>query len=68
MPAGDQVPAGRVDSDLVDEVVEEDDVAAALRHLRRLAAPGQMDELVDQHLERSRGWPSISASACSALT
>ena len=48
----DEVPAGRVDADLVDEVVQENNVTAALGHLRRLAAPRQMDELVDQDLER----------------
>ena len=50
--ARDEVPAGRVDADLVDEVVQEHDVAAALGHLRRLASLRQVDELVDQHLER----------------
>ena len=49
--ARDEVPARRVDPHLVEELVEEDDVAAALRHLRRLAASGQVDELVDQHLD-----------------
>ena len=49
--AVDEVPARRVDADLVDEVVEEDDVAAPLRHLRLLAAAGQVDELVEQHLD-----------------
>src|SRR4029078_8501458 len=29
--AREEIPAGRVDADLVDEVVEKDDVAAALR-------------------------------------
>ena len=50
--ARDEVPAGRVDADLVDEVVQEHDVAPALGHLRRLAALRQVDELVDQDLER----------------
>src|SRR5581483_628056 len=35
-PAIDEKPAGRVDADLVEKVVEEDDVAASLRHLRQL--------------------------------
>ena len=52
MPAREEVPARRVDADLVDELVEEDDVAAPLRHLRGLAAAGQVHELVDEHLER----------------
>ena len=49
--AVDQVPAGRVDADLVHELVEEDDVAAPLRHLRLLAAASQVDELVQQDLD-----------------
>ncbi len=40
-----------VDADLVDQLVEEDDVAAPLRHLGRLAALREVDELVDQHLD-----------------
>ena len=36
--ARDEMPARCVDADLVDEVVQKDDVAAALGHLRRLAA------------------------------
>src|SRR5215831_9642834 len=48
--AVDEVPAGRVHADLVHEVVQEDDVAAPLRHLPLLAAARQVDELVDQHL------------------
>ena len=47
----DQEPAREVDADLVDEVVEEDDVAAPLGHLRLLAPAGQVDELVEQHLD-----------------
>ena len=50
-PAVGQVPARRVDADLVHEVVEEDDVATPLRHLRLAAAARQVDELVDQHLD-----------------
>src|SRR3954469_16998817 len=45
-PAVGEVPARCVDTDLVHQLVEKDDVAAALRHLRLLAAPGQVDELV----------------------
>ena len=52
--AVDEVPARGVDADLVHELVEEDDVAAPLRHLRLLAALRQMDELVDQHLDALR--------------
>ncbi len=50
-PAVDQVPARRVHADLVHEVVEKDDLAATLRHRRLLAAAGQVDELVEQHLD-----------------
>src|SRR4026208_2601325 len=32
-PAGDEVPAGGVDADRVEQLLEEDDVAPALRHL-----------------------------------
>ena len=49
--AGDEVPACGVDPDLVEELVEEDDVAAPLRHLGRFTASGQVDELVEQHLD-----------------
>ena len=52
--AVDEEPAGEVDADLVDEVVEEDHVALALRHLRLLAAADEMDELVDQELDPRR--------------
>ena len=48
--AREQVPAGRVDTDLVEKLVEEDDVPPSLRHLARLAALGQVDELVDEDL------------------
>ena len=50
--ARDEMPAGCIDADLVDELIQKDDVAAPLRHLRRLAALGQVDELVEQHLQR----------------
>ncbi len=49
--AVDEVPAGGVDADLADEVVEEDDVARALRHLRELAASDEVHELVEQDLD-----------------
>ena len=52
--AVDEEPAREVDAHLVDEVVEEHDVALALRHLRLLAATHEMDELVDQHLDPGR--------------
>ena len=52
--AVDEVPARGVDADLVDELVEEDDVAAPLRHLRLLAASRQVDELVEEHLDALR--------------
>src|SRR5579884_1558003 len=46
-----EVPARGVDADLVHEVVEEHDVAAALRHLRLHAAAPEVDELVEDHLD-----------------
>src|SRR6266540_1542168 len=49
-PAGDEVPARGVDTDLVDQLVERDDVAAPLRDPRELASPDQVDELVQEHL------------------
>ena len=52
--AVDEVPARGVDADLVHEVVEEDDVAAALRHLGLLAAARQVHGLVEQHLDARR--------------
>ncbi len=54
MSAVDEEPAGGVDADLVQQLVEEHDVAAPLRHLRRLALPGQVDELVEEHLHAPR--------------
>ena len=54
VPARDEVPAGGVDADLVDQLGEEDDVAAALRHRLRLVALLEVDELVDQHLDPLR--------------
>ena len=59
--AVDEEPAREVDADLVDEVVEEDDVALSLRHLRLLAAARQVDELVEQHLDPARGRSRASA-------
>src|ERR671935_2549847 len=50
----DEVPAGGVDADLVHELVQGDDVAAPLRHLRLLAAARQVDELVQEHLDPGR--------------
>src|SRR4051794_11236212 len=50
----EQMPAGRVDTDLVEKLVEEDDVPASLRHLARLTALGQVDELVDEDLDLLR--------------
>src|SRR5262249_56128096 len=48
--ARDEVPARRVDADLLDQLAQEDDVAAALRSLARLAALDDVHELVDDHL------------------
>ena len=50
--ARDEVPARGVDADGVEQLVEEDDVATTLRHLPRLPPLDEMDELVDEHLER----------------
>src|SRR5439155_6780618 len=52
--AADEVPARGVDPDLVEELFEEDDVAAPLGHLRLLPAARQVDELVEQHLDPLR--------------
>ena len=49
--APEHEPAGRVDADVVDQLVERDEVAAALRHLRALAAFDDVDEPHDQRLE-----------------
>src|SRR5215211_5101026 len=49
-----EVPPGGVDTDLVDELVEEDDVAASLRHLPGLSRLRQVHELVDQHVDGLR--------------
>src|SRR3954452_2294401 len=46
-----EVPTRGVHADLVHEVVEQDDVAAPLRHLRLRAASRQVDELVEDDLE-----------------
>src|SRR5918995_7304827 len=54
MSARDEVPARGVHADLVHELVEEDDVAAPLGRLLRLAAFDDVDELVDQRLEPVR--------------
>ena len=67
--ARDEVPAGGVDADLVHELVEEDDVAAPLRHLRRRAARGSGGRAGrSAPPPTSRGCPSISASACRRAT
>src|ERR1700730_1392302 len=50
-PAFDEIPARRVDADLVHEVVQEDDVATPLGHLRLFAASRQVNELVQKHLD-----------------
>src|SRR3954467_12269872 len=52
--AVDEVPTRGVDADLIHEVVEEDDVAAAARHARLLAALRQVDHLVEEHLHPLR--------------
>ena len=49
--AGQQEPARRVDADLGDQLVEADELARALGHLRPLAALHQVDELHDDQLE-----------------
>ena len=51
MAAPEHEPAGRVDADVVEQLVEGDEVAAALRHLRPLAAFDDVDEVHDQRLE-----------------
>ena len=50
VPARHQIPARRVDTDLVDQLVQEDHVAPPLRDLLRLAALDDVHELVDQNL------------------
>ena len=49
--APEHEPAGRVDADVVEQLVERDEVAAALRHLRPLAGFDDVDEAHDQRLE-----------------
>src|SRR5215217_4367615 len=51
MSARNEVPAGRVHPDLLDQFPEEHDVATSLRRLPRLAALEDVHELVDQDLE-----------------
>ena len=51
VPARHQIPPRRVDADLVDQLVQEDHVAPALRDLLRLAALDDVHELVDQDLD-----------------
>ncbi len=48
----DEVPASRIHADRVEQLVEEHDVATPLGHLLRRAPLDELDELVDQHLER----------------
>ena len=52
--APEHEPARRVDADVVEQLVEGDEVAAALRHLRPLAAFDDVDEAHDQRLEALR--------------
>src|SRR5204863_4086571 len=47
----DEVPACRINADLVDELLEEDDVPPPLRHLPLLPAARQVDELVEEDLD-----------------
>ena len=49
--AREQVPAGRVDADLRDEVVERHELARALGHLCALARAHEVHELHDQQLQ-----------------
>ncbi len=57
VPAVDEEPAGEVDADLVEEVVEGNRVPEALPHLRPLAATREMDELVEEQLDPTRVVP-----------
>src|SRR6266581_6432428 len=50
----DEVPARRVDTDLVDQLVEEDDIPAAFRDLLGLPALDDVHELVDQDFDPLR--------------
>ena len=54
MAALEHEEARRVGADVVDQLVEGDEVAAALRHLRPLPALDHVDQLHDRHLERVR--------------
>ncbi len=46
-----EIPAGRVDADEVDEIVDRHELAGALAHLHRLAVGNEVDELHDQQLQ-----------------
>ena len=51
MAARGEEPARGVHADVVEQVVERDDRAGALRHLHALAALDEVDELHDHELE-----------------
>ena len=68
MTPRDEIPAGRVDTDLVHELVEEHNVPTTLRHLRRLATLRQMDELVEEHLDTLRVVPEHPSHRCVPLS
>src|SRR2546423_1573395 len=51
VPTGDQVPARSIDADLLHQLVQKDDIPAALRDLLRQTAFDDVDELIDQHLD-----------------
>src|SRR5207249_4273586 len=50
----DEIPARGVDADLIHQLVEEDDVSPSFGHLAGLATFGQVNELVDEHLDLLR--------------
>ena len=51
VPTRDEVPARGVDANLLRQLMQEDDVAAAFGDLLRLAALDDVHELVDEHLD-----------------
>src|SRR3990172_9989591 len=53
MSPRDEEPASGVHSDRVEEVVEEDDVAAPLGHLLRPTLLAEVHELIDENFERA---------------
>ena len=55
MSPRDEVPARGVDTDRVEQLVEEHDVPTPFRHLLGGAALDEVDELVDEHLQRLTG-------------